>query len=179
MKYLCLLLVSLLSPVTTWADTGSTVEVGFSPEGSAETLVLKVIDSAQRDIKLAGYSFTSAKVVKGLIDARRRGVSVAIVVDEKNNTDSDSSGKARAALSALFTAGCVVKLNGSYAIHHDKYILVDAKHVETGSYNYSAAAATRNSENVLVIWNNKDLAARYQNHWQIRFDQAREFKIAY
>lgn len=178
MKYLCVL-IALLSPVSTWAVAGSSVEVGFSPEGSAETLVLKVIDAAQRDIKLAGYSFTSAKVVKGLVDARRRGVAVAIVVDEKNNTDSDSSGKARAALSTLVSAGCSVRLNGSYAIHHDKYILVDAKHVETGSYNYSAAAATRNSENVLVVWNSKDLAARYLNHWQSRFDQAREFKIAY
>lgn len=178
MKNYCLLILLCL-PVITWADVGSTVEVGFSPEGTAEDLVLKVIDSAQHDIKLAGYSFTSAKVVRGLLNARRRGVAVALVVDEKNNIGGDSSGKARSALSALLSAGSAVRLNGSYAIHHDKYILVDAKHVETGSYNYSAAAANRNSENVLVIWNNKELASRYLNHWQVRFDEAREYKLAY
>ncbi len=34
------------------------VQVGFSPEGSAQQLVLSVISEAQRDIRLMGYAFT-------------------------------------------------------------------------------------------------------------------------
>ncbi|MFX4396927.1 hypothetical protein ABTA35_20190, partial [Acinetobacter baumannii] len=39
------------------------VEVGFSPEGSAEALVLKTIDSARKQIRMMAYAFTSPKVV--------------------------------------------------------------------------------------------------------------------
>ena len=35
-----------------------TVQVGFSPEGTAQQLVLSVIGEAQRDIRLMGYAFT-------------------------------------------------------------------------------------------------------------------------
>src|SRR5438067_9074577 len=39
--------------------TGS-IEVAFSPNEGSEALVLKVIDSAKREIRLLSYSFTSA-----------------------------------------------------------------------------------------------------------------------
>lgn len=45
------------------------MEVGFSPEGSGEALVLKVIDTSQESIRLAAYSFTSPKIVRALIAA--------------------------------------------------------------------------------------------------------------
>jgi len=38
------------------------VQVGFSPEGSAQQLVLSVIGEARRDIRLMGYAFTSPEV---------------------------------------------------------------------------------------------------------------------
>jgi len=45
----------------------------------------------------------------------------------------------------------------AYAIHHDKVIIADRQTVEQGSFNYSDAAAHRNSENVLVNWGNPKL----------------------
>ena len=61
------------------------IEVAFSPESGAEALVLKMIGSARRSIRLAGYSFTSPAVVRGLIDAKRRGVDVKVLLDDKGN----------------------------------------------------------------------------------------------
>ncbi|MDN4571912.1 endonuclease [Pandoraea cepalis] len=153
----------------------SSVEVAFSPDGGAEALVLRLIGSAETTIRLAGYSFTSPSIVRHLIEAKRRGVDVAIVVDSKGN----SGLKSVQALNLLAHAGISTRLLDRYAIHHDKYIVVDAKHVETGSYNFTTSAATRNSENVLVIWNNSTLAARYLRHWQSRFDQGVEFRTTY
>lgn len=51
------------------------VQAGFSPEGSAEQLVLKTIETAQHNIRLMGYSFTSPEVVRALISAKRRGAA--------------------------------------------------------------------------------------------------------
>ena len=41
------------------AVDAATIETGFSPEGTALQLVLKTLDSAQQEIRLMGYSFTS------------------------------------------------------------------------------------------------------------------------
>jgi phosphatidylserine/phosphatidylglycerophosphate/cardiolipin synthase-like enzyme len=153
----------------------SSVEAAFSPDGGAEALVLRLIGSASSTIRLAGYLFTSPSIVRHLIDAKRRGVDVAIVVDSKGNT----SLKSAQALNLLANAGISTRLLDRYTIHHDKYIVVDGKHVETGSYNFTTSAASRNSENVLVVWNNPELARRYLKHWQSRFDQGFAYRPSY
>jgi phosphatidylserine/phosphatidylglycerophosphate/cardiolipin synthase-like enzyme len=122
------------------------------------------------------YSYTSSTVTRALIEAKRRGVDVQLVADEDNNAKSQY---ARAALSALVNAGVPVRLNGRYAIHHDKVIVVDAATVQTGSFNYSSAAANKNSENALVVWNNPTLARRYLAHWQSRFDAGEPYRPRY
>lgn len=58
------------------AIAAPSVQAGFSPEGSAEQLVLKTIEAAQHNIRLMGYSFTSPEVAGALISAKRRGVDV-------------------------------------------------------------------------------------------------------
>lgn len=66
-----LLGLAMCSPVSiTYATT---IETGFSPEGTALQLVLKTIETAQQEIRLMGYSFTSPEVVSALVRAKRRG----------------------------------------------------------------------------------------------------------
>lgn len=171
--------------VTEFGDRSSsvqhngTIEYAFSPREGAEKLVLKVIGSARSEIRMMTYSLTSSPVVEALIAARRRGVDVAIVSDYKNNVVDDRSGKPRAALSALVNAGCRVRTISVYPIHHDKVIVADQETVETGSFNYSDAAANKNSENVMVVWKNPDLARGYLAHWQDRFNKGEDYRTNY
>ncbi|WP_442287515.1 phospholipase D family protein [Variovorax sp. M-6] len=158
---------------------GHVVEAAFSPEGGAEALVLKVIGSAETSIRLAGYSFTSPIVVRALMDAKRRGVDVAVVVDHKSNVDERANSASRQALNLLVNAGIPIRSVSAYAIHHDKYVVVDGRHVETGSFNYTTAAAKRNSENVLVLWNNAALAKQYLVHWRNRWELGRPYQSSY
>jgi hypothetical protein len=53
------------------------------------------------------------------------------------------------------------------------------RHEQNGSFNYSQAAANSNSENVIVIWNNDDLAASFMKHRQSRWDQGIDYKSGY
>lgn len=156
-----------------------TIEVAFSPNEGSEKLVVKAIDSATSSIRMLSYSFTSAPVVAALLRAEKRGVDVALVADYKENVSQDRAGKARAALSALVNAGAHVRTISVYPIHHDKSIVVDGSTVETGSFNFSAAAAHKNSENVLVMWNNPKLAAVYLDHWNRNWKQGEDFRPAY
>jgi len=156
-----------------------TLEVAFSPDEGTEHLVVKVIDSAKSEIRVLAYSFTSVPVTEALLRAKKRGVDLRIVADEKENIAEDRSGKARAALSALATAGADVRTIRVYPIHHDKVIIVDRQTVELGSFNYSDAAAHRNSENVLVDWGNPKLAQVYLGHFERNEAQATPFKLQY
>lgn len=159
--------------------SAGTVETAFSPKGGAEALVIKVIDTAQTDIKVMAYAFTSARVTQALLRARKRGVSVSLVVDENHNLSRETDGRARAALGALSTAGADVRVVSAFAIHHDKLILADGRHVQTGSFNYTASAETRNSEYVMVNWNNPDLAQAFLPHFRRNQSLANQFAANY
>ncbi len=151
------------------------VEVGFSPEGSAEALVVDVIQKAEHQILVMGYSFTSPKVVRALVDAKRRGVEVKIVLDERGNEGKAS----KAAMNLVANAGIELRTSAAYKIQHDKVIVTDGQNVETGSFNYSTAAARSNSENALVLWDSPDVAKAYAQHWQSRWDKGHAYQPGY
>lgn len=179
--FVCISLSCLAQPVVagTVVDSNGRLEIAFSPNEGAQALVLKTIASAQREIHMLAYSFTSAPVAQALLSARKRGVSIQLVVDQAHNVNQDSSGKARSALSALASAGVDVRTTTAFAIHHDKVIVVDRRHVQLGSFNYSAAAETRNSENVLVNWDNPTLASAYLQHFTRNYAQSVVFRAGY
>ena len=161
------LALHMLTSEQTKVPVTQNVEVAFSPDGQAEALVLKVIRSAKTSIRLAGYTFTSPTVVRTLTDAKKRGIDVAELVDYSNTSRI---------LKMLVSAGIPTRIISAYPIHHDKYIVVDGLHVETGSFNYTIAAARRNSENVLVVWNNPVVAGQYIAHWQNRWEQGQPYQ---
>ena len=153
------------------------IEVAFSPNAGAEDLIVKVIRSGRSNIDVMAYAFTSAPITKALIDAQKRGVQVRLVADEKQNLKSGGPGEARgrAALSALSNAGAKVYVSSEFASHHDKVVMVDGKHLQTGSFNFSTSAQTRNSENVIVLWNNPGVVQKYTRHFERNLSGAKVF----
>lgn len=137
-------------------DGARRIEVGFSPEGSAQDLVLRTIGAA-----------------------KQRGVDVAVVADHQGNLQGGAARAGQHALTLLARAGIPTRTVKAYAIHHDKFMVIDGKAVETGSYNYTAAAARNNSENALVVWNDAELAEKYLDHWQSRWEKGQAFKPTY
>lgn len=157
------------------AVASPSIEVGFSPEGSAQQLVLNTIDSARQSIRLMGYSFTSPKVVKALVAAHQRGVDVKIVLDDWGNHSKASV----AAMNIIVNAGIPLRTNGHFSIQHDKIFVVDSQTVESGSYNWTLSAATRNSENAMVLHDVPELAQTYLTHWQSRWDMGTDWQSSY
>ncbi|MEI6767739.1 MAG: phospholipase D family protein, partial [Betaproteobacteria bacterium] len=151
------------------------VEIAFSPNEGSEDLVIKAIDSSRTEVRVLAYSFTSAPITQALLRAKKRGAKVMLVVDQKSNINEDRSSKSQAALSALANAGCEVRTISAYPIHHDKTIIIDQETVETGSFNFSQAAAHRNSENVIVHWNNPKLAHVYLEHFERNYKLSKPF----
>ena len=153
----------------------SAPQTAFGPEQEPETLIAEVIGSAKTSVRAAAFAFSSPPVAKALAEAARRGVDVRVVADHKHNIDEDAKRIGRRAFDTVAAAGGTVRTNGHYRLHHDKFIVVDDCHVQTGSWNY-AESAKRNSENVVVLWNNPAVARAYLAHWQSRFDEGKPYR---
>lgn len=151
------------------------IEAGFSPEGSAQQLVIRTLHNARDSIRLMGYTFTSPEVVRELIAARARGVDVQVVLDEEGNRGRSS----QAAMNSMAGAGIPLRTVSSYRLMHDKVIITDGNTVTTGSFNFTRAAARANSENVLVVSDMPELAQRYLAHWQSRWNAGQERMLPY
>lgn len=158
---------------TQTAPTTSQLEVGFSPEGSALALVLKAINASQTSVRVLAYSFTSWPIAQALIAAHKRGVDVQVVVDKSQKSEKYTS--------AAFLAnnGIPVRVDSMHAIAHNKVLIIDQKHIETGSFNFTAAASSKNAENALVAWNNPVLAKIYLENWQTHWQHAEEYRARY
>jgi len=165
-----LALAALLS-VSPFVTAEPTVQVGFSPEGSAQQLVLNTIASAQHSIQVLAYAFQAQDIMQALVDAQKRGVEVRVVVDKKRNLGKTS----QAAMTFVSQHGVQVRTNDTFHIHHDKTIIVDGHTVETGSFNFAASAETENSENVVVLRHMPDVAKQYLAHWQSRWESGKPY----
>lgn len=151
---------ALATMVVVSASSLIAVEVvgqGFSP-GNAEAVVVAAINSAKKELKVAAYSFTSKPIAKALVEAKRRGVAVSVVLDKSQE------GERYTASTFLVNEGVPVRINRKYAIMHNKFMVIDSDTVETGSFNFTSSAAGKNAENVLVI---RDVvtAAAYAREW--------------
>ncbi|MBV8816723.1 MAG: phospholipase D family protein [Acidobacteriaceae bacterium] len=146
------------------------IEIAFAPipQRSAERLVIKVIDAAQTSAFMAAYQMTSKPIADAMCRAAERGVAVSAVLDAKSNKHGDGNSK----YDYMLACGVDVRTDARYPIMHDKFIVVDGKHVETGSFNYTFSAAERNAENALVVWNNVNLANRYSTEFDRLFNEA-------
>lgn len=157
----------------TAVNAAPNVQVGFSPEGSARTLVLNIIGHAHQSIQMIGYSFQAPDITQALVAAHNRGVEVRVVVDKRRNQGKAS----QAAINYAATHGIQMRIDGHYHIQHDKTIIVDGKTVETGSFNYAPSAETQNSENVVVLRHMSDVTRQFIAHWQSRWDLGLPYKV--
>jgi phosphatidylserine/phosphatidylglycerophosphate/cardiolipin synthase-like enzyme len=148
-------------------------EAGFSPGGTSLEIILKAINNAEESIFVAAYSFTSKPIATALLEACKRGVAVRVVADSKANKVKYS------AATFLANHGVPVRLNSRYAIFHHKFMIIDSRHLETGSFNYSAAAANRNAENVLLLREVPELAALYAREWDRLWAEGEEARARY
>jgi phosphatidylserine/phosphatidylglycerophosphate/cardiolipin synthase-like enzyme len=144
----------------------ATYEVIFSPSRQSEDAILRFIGEAKKSVHVAAYSFTSKEIAQALLEAKAHGMDVRVVVDK-----SQASGKYSAAM-FLANHAVSVRVNGEYQLQHQKIVVVDGVSVETGSYNFTASARDRNSENVIIIRNAPELAARYEVNWEKMWEES-------
>lgn len=124
------------------------IESHYTPDkegGGIEKYVIAEIDKAKRVVSCQAYEFTSAGIGDAMVRARKRGVTVTIVLDATASKASYSQGP------KLLAGGCKVFLDHQHKIAHNKIMLFDASTVLTGSFNYTDSAEHHNAENIVIV----------------------------
>jgi phosphatidylserine/phosphatidylglycerophosphate/cardiolipin synthase-like enzyme len=142
-------------------QTSAKVEVAFRED--CETLCLRAIREAKREIYVAAYSFTRRTIVDALVQRAERGVRLHIKLDAHQAKSRFSEN----AIAALDRAGIKyerIKMP-AYRAMHNKFLVVDRKVVVTGSYNFTSAATEDNWENVVRV-DSMSVATSYVDEWK-------------
>ena len=106
------------------------------------------------------YSFTSKPIAEALVNAKRRGVEVRVILDRSQKSEKYSSAD------FVAHAGIETKSDEKHAIAHNKIMLIDSETIITGSFNFTTAAEEHNAENLLVI-HSAELLKQYADNWRL------------
>jgi phosphatidylserine/phosphatidylglycerophosphate/cardiolipin synthase-like enzyme len=135
------------------------VDCYFAPEDHVQEAIIGEIGTAQSEIDVLAFSFTSREIAEAIASRIEKGVKVRAVFDERQAGSEHSQDE------YLSKRGAFVRLDRSAYTMHDKVIIIDAKTVITGSYNFTKSADTQNDENLLIV-HSPDLAAEYEQEFE-------------
>jgi phosphatidylserine/phosphatidylglycerophosphate/cardiolipin synthase-like enzyme len=142
----------------------------FSPVGGCTQAVVNVLGTAQKSVLVQAYSFTSAPIAKALVDAKKRGVDVQVILDKSQRTERYTSA------TFLANEGVPTFIDAAHKIAHNKVMVIDGQTVITGSFNFTKSAEEGNAENLLVITHAPELAARYTTNWKAHMGHSEPYQ---
>jgi phosphatidylserine/phosphatidylglycerophosphate/cardiolipin synthase-like enzyme len=131
----------------------------FSPKGGCQEAIVRELKAARREILVQAYSFTSEPLTMALIEAKKRGVHVEVLLDHSNEKEKYSD------LHLFLEHGLPPLIDGSHPIAHNKIMIIDQKTLVTGSYNFTNQAEHENAENMLIIKGHPELVKAYRQSW--------------
>ena len=132
----------------------------FSPKDKIITNnVIPIINSAKRYIYIPTFLITHDELAQSLINAKKRGIDVKMIVDATNPF------MPRSKVKMLRASGIPVKIENYAGKLHSKSIIIDDKYIIAGSMNFSKSGENKNDENALIIEDER-LAKYYRGFFE-------------
>jgi phosphatidylserine/phosphatidylglycerophosphate/cardiolipin synthase-like enzyme len=147
-------------------EAESPVSIYFSPEDHLDQKMIHWIEQENKSIVLCVYTFTHRAIVQALVDAKKRGVDVQVIVDR-------FSIKVSSPLYRLMEAHIPVyvwdpdrpkRLKTHRPLMHNKFVVFGDQKVWTGSFNFTYQASRMHQENAVVI-NDPKIALTYKEQF--------------
>jgi phosphatidylserine/phosphatidylglycerophosphate/cardiolipin synthase-like enzyme len=148
--------------------SGTKISVYFSPYDKASKHIIPLINGAKHYIYMPTFLITHTKIADALINAKRRGVDVKILMNAANTNTTHSKHE------ALRKAGVQLKTETFAGKMHSKTIIIDDKYIIAGSMNFSNSGENKNDENCLIIENEK-LAKNYKQFFMYLWNKVPDF----
>jgi PLD-like domain len=140
------------------AALAAPVEIHYSPVENLEQVDVALLRSARSKIDLAAYDLTDRAVIDALIDAKRRGVALRILLDPSQPQALDRLRE--------ISDGIRMKRPGPYM--HLKSYALDGRLVRSGSANLSASGLKQQDNDIVIIQDAaivRAFEARFQQIW--------------
>lgn len=139
------------------------IQICFVPGQDCTQFVVDAVRLAEKEILVQAYNYTSPPILQAIANAKtKRKLEVKVILDKSNEQERYTGA------TYMANHGIPVLIDYSVAIAHNKVIIIDGKHVITGSFNFTQSAQKRNAENVILIKNNPKIAGQYRKNWESR-----------
>ena len=143
----------------------STVSIYFSPVNKTTSeQIIPIIKSAKSYIYIPAFYLTRKSLIYELIDAKKRGIDIKIIVDE-----SSVKGK-YVDIDFMRNNKLDVKVENWAGKMHMKSMIIDDNTLIIGSMNFTKQGENINDENCLIIKKAPELAKKYKEHFFILWD---------
>lgn len=154
----------VFSPASSMAEM--MVQACFSPLGKCSSYIVRELAEAKKEILVAIYAFTSDELANAVLQARKRGVVVQVLIDREFDASNVNS-KGKFLETQKIPLRRVSGLRSSPAdkesgLMHQKFAVIDRRVVFTGSYNWTYSADALNHENLLLFRDAGPLAEEYR-----------------
>lgn len=143
---------------------GTEVEAYFSPTQYAVIYgIIPEIKNAKESIYISMFLISHYQIVQELINAKKRGVDVKMIVEANHALQKYSQHE------RLRMNGIPVKVENWAGKMHAKLAVIDEKNIILGSTNWTKAGFLYNDENLLILRNipksAKYLSSEFQKSW--------------
>jgi phosphatidylserine/phosphatidylglycerophosphate/cardiolipin synthase-like enzyme len=148
-----------ISPSSAGAGTTVTARATLLRNQEYAEALLQGIRNARKSVILSFYLFKVTdtrgnlprKVADELINARKRGVDVMVVLERERGDRDPLNGENRQTAALLNRGGVKVFFDSPQVITHTKIAVIDGRYVYLGSHNLTQSALRHNNELSVVI----------------------------
>lgn len=123
------------------------IELWFLPDDPrAVGRLKKLIQSAEKTIRIAMFTWTRRDLAQEVIAAKKRGIKVEVVLDR-----TAAMGSSQKIAKMLSDGGIKVKVNQGAPLLHHKFMQIDDQAMVNGSANWTLRAFSANDDCFLVL----------------------------
>jgi phosphatidylserine/phosphatidylglycerophosphate/cardiolipin synthase-like enzyme len=130
--------------------------VYFTPRDPAGDYLAALLDAAREKVYAAFYSLTLPEVADSFLRAKKRGVDVRVVMDDREAASPEAE--------RLRAGDCLAVDSSPADFMHDKFMVIDGFLSWTGSYNPTATGSLYDDNNVVVLAS-REIAQLYEEEF--------------
>ena len=135
--------------------------------GGIDGPLAAAMDTARVSLDIAAFELNNPLLTEAILAAAARGLRVRVVTDDEHGLRASDG-----LIDQLQMAGIPVVDDGRSALMHNKFVLIDALSVWTGSMNLTVNGVDRHNNNLLEL-RSAEAARRYQAEFDEMFAQGR------
>ena len=160
--------------ISRWEKEDASPRVLFFPDvdtankrGAYEDLS-RVLSSAENNLCVCVFAFSSWRLIDILISAHRKGVIVRVITDREQMASNASQ------VERLRSSGIQVRHNNNTYFMHHKFAIIDDQCLVNGSLNWTQQGMHGNQENVVISSDTRIVAPfmeRFEHLWKLYHPQ--------